>query len=92
MTHVNLWGTFLAFHLNFIAQYNNNLSPQLILHVESAMTVLETAGVPVTGGPPMLMSNAVYLNSIIYKFKDRRTSSDWNSSSLQDWMTNTPTD
>ena len=26
------------------------------------LTVLETAGVPVTGGPPMLISNAVYFS------------------------------
>ena len=26
------------------------------------MSVLETAGIPVTGGPPMLMSNAVYFS------------------------------
>ncbi len=28
----------------------------------SYIAVLETAGVPVTGGPPMLMSNAVYFS------------------------------
>ncbi len=45
-------------------------------------TVPETIGDPVTGGPPMLMSKAVYL-VIIYKFLNRWTSSDWNSSPLQ---------
>ncbi len=28
----------------------------------SISAVLETAGVPVTGGPPMLMSNAIYFS------------------------------
>ncbi len=56
-------------------------------------TALETTGVPVTGGPPMLMSKAVYYSwRSIYmsnkalgeghgasKFIDSRTSSDWNS-------------
>ena len=39
----------------------------------SVIAVLESAGVPVTGGPPMLMSNAVYLSwRSIYGLNDQR--------------------
>ncbi len=43
------------------------------------ITVLETTGDPVTGGPPMLMSKAVYWKALSL-FVDRQTSNDWNSS------------
>ena len=40
-------------------------------------TVLETAAVPLTGGPPMLMSKAVYYYTVKVEFQDVKIAIIW---------------
>ena len=57
-------------HCHSALQSNNVSGAKL---GDTIQTVLETTGVPVTGAPPMLMSNAVYCSWIsIYMLNNKR--------------------